>query len=75
MMYKNKRLQEKITQFSLQNQNYKKNAMLNHIQDDLFEMKSSGMSWNAIMDALPAYGLMVSDSSFKKFLKKSREQE
>lgn len=73
-MYKNNRLKEKITQFALQNQNYKKNAMLNHIQDDLFEMKSSGMSWNAIMDVLAAYGLMVSDTCFRTFLKKVREQ-
>ncbi|EML7933853.1 hypothetical protein WMR60_003241 [Providencia rettgeri] len=58
----------------MQNQNYKKNAILTHIQDDLFEMKSSGMSWNAIMDVLPAYGLMVSDTCFRTFLKKVREQ-
>ncbi|ENY6787117.1 hypothetical protein ACF1CY_004651 [Providencia rettgeri] len=48
--------------------------MLSHIQDDLFEMKSFGMSWNAIMDVLPAYGLMVSDTCFRTFLKKVREQ-
>ncbi|WP_368869011.1 hypothetical protein [Proteus mirabilis] len=48
--------------------------MLSYIQDELFEMKSSGMSWNAIMDELPAYGLMVSDTCFRTFLKKVREQ-
>ncbi|WP_368871420.1 hypothetical protein [Proteus mirabilis] len=73
-MFKNKKLQEKIKQFAIQNQNYKKNAMLSYIQDELFEMKSSGMSWNAIMDELPAYGLMVSDTCFRTFLKKVREQ-
>ncbi|MBP6082195.1 MAG: hypothetical protein KA732_13060 [Providencia sp.] len=73
-MHKNKKLQEKITQFASLNQNYKKNAILCHIQDELFEMKSSGMSWNAIMDVLPAYGLIVSDTCFRTFLKKAREQ-
>ncbi len=48
------------------------NELLDHIYDEIMELKKQGKSWSSIMDEISHSGFYVSETPFYKFIKSKK---
>lgn len=63
---------KKIKSFMSEHPKATTNELLNHIYDEIMELKKQGKSWSSIMDEISHSGFYVSETPFYKFLKSKK---
>ncbi|WP_413484822.1 hypothetical protein [Morganella psychrotolerans] len=63
---------KKIKLFIAEHQKATTNEVLDHIYDEIMELKKQGKSWSSIMDEISYSGFYVSETQFYKFIKSKK---
>lgn len=63
----------KIKAFIAENPKATTNEVLEHIYDEIIQLKVQGKSWANIMDEISYSGFYVSETTFYKFIKSKKE--
>jgi len=62
----------KIKAFMAENPKATTNEVLDHIYDEIMQLKAQGKSWSNIMDEISYSGFYVGETPFYKFIKSKK---